>query len=660
MSKFRSAILIIGLLIFFVASSLLTVLILYATGVIVTDPIELVYSVDNAEKTYDGTPLTATVYRLESGEILEGHTARVEIKGSQLGAGESESTLSVTVLDKNGFDVSDKYAVKVNTGKLTVTKQEITVQVTGAEIVYNGQQADFGKDGYEVISGSLATGHSIAAFSENTTLLNAGDELPQDLHPIVYDSFGTQVTENYNVTFNFTGAVKIVKRPITVKPAGVTKIYDGTVVTADKFEISGGTLAAGQTARASVVKVEGGAASAQNVSKNHIKIDEGAFAVYADDGSDVTKNYEISYETDYLNIEKRDITLSTANASFVYDGNEHFDETISVISGSLASGQSLEVTEHTALTDVDKQANDLTYQIRGEGGDVSGNYNIIYIAGTIEVTKRALNISLKNFVAGTYTGEEIELDVTNAFYRQTEGGAAGGEAEETVIEEWNLELTDFTIVPLGSTVNAGDYSYTASYNKEKSNFDMTFNYGRYEIKRKEVTLADKLTTVRTVTYGGTYDFDFSKELCIQEENGYTVSAAYYTTKNDIAKRAQVLTFTGVRVKNDKGTDITDNLNINTDGFKITATLTARNLMFTYTECEASSGYTQPAVLKGHAHYTLANGDTAEYEMEVNGVYFIVKEDSVVIKNSNGDDVTDLYNIDVGGFDGDNPNCGMFY
>ena len=71
MSKLRKSILIIGILIIVIAASLATALALLATGTIKTDPIELIYSVKDAEKIYDGSPLKATEYRLTSGVLGE-------------------------------------------------------------------------------------------------------------------------------------------------------------------------------------------------------------------------------------------------------------------------------------------------------------------------------------------------------------------------------------------------------------------------------------------------------------------------------------------------------------------------------------------------------------------------------------------------------------
>ena len=191
MSKFRSLILIIGLLLIAVAAALLTVLILYATGTIKTDPIELVYSVDDKSKKYDGTPLTITDddYTLVSGNVLEGHTAQVKIIGSQTNAGESEATLEVKIFDKKGFDVTDEYAVKVNVGTLTVEKRAISVSIKDQDLVYSGREVIFNEYETDV---ELVKGHKIGCVS----LLNVGETL-KDVTPVVYDALDNDVTANY-------------------------------------------------------------------------------------------------------------------------------------------------------------------------------------------------------------------------------------------------------------------------------------------------------------------------------------------------------------------------------------------------------------------------------------------------------------------------------
>ena len=193
MSKFRSTILIIGLLIITVAAALLSVLVLYVTGTIKTDPIELVYSVNSDSKTYDGTHLTLAEdkYKLESGSLLEGHTAQVKVIGSQTNAGESEATLEVKIFNEKGFDVSDEYAVKVNAGTLTVNKLDLSVEIENPQVTYNGKEVFF--DEYKIIDGTLLSGHRIAGTA--TSGLDVGP-LTVDVQPLIYDAYDNDVTAN--------------------------------------------------------------------------------------------------------------------------------------------------------------------------------------------------------------------------------------------------------------------------------------------------------------------------------------------------------------------------------------------------------------------------------------------------------------------------------
>ena len=111
MQKFRSSILIISLVVIGIAASLLTVLGLYFSGVLKTELVELVYSVQSMTKVYDGTPLTSDVYELVSGNLLKGHVASVTPVGEQMDVGTGECSLEVKIRDEKGFDVTDEYAV---------------------------------------------------------------------------------------------------------------------------------------------------------------------------------------------------------------------------------------------------------------------------------------------------------------------------------------------------------------------------------------------------------------------------------------------------------------------------------------------------------------------------------------------------------------------
>ncbi len=524
MSKFRSLILIIGLLLIAVAAALLTVLVLYATGTIVTDPIELVYSVDSAEKVYDGTPLTAENYTLDSGKLLEGHTASVKVVGSQINAGTSESTLEVKITDKNGFDVTKEYAVKVNAGTLTVEKQDLAVVIPDSEAYYSGKEVYF--DDFEITDGALATGHKIAG--TNATLMNVGDTLPENIQPIVYDAFGTIVTDNYNLSVD-VGEVKIVARPITVKPKDVTRIYDGTTVTATEYEITEGSLVAGQIAKVNIIKETGGAATAVNVSETRILIDEPNFKILAEDGvTEVTENYSVYCPTAFLKIEKRPISISTATQSFTYDGEEHFNDQIN-ISGEFAPNQSLHLINSSKVKDVTAESvkNEIDYEILSGDVNVASNYAVSISYGTLSVTPLTLTVQTRSYEK-VYDGETLGATIAGSGNYYT--------TSPKLPSKFTLTATVKDEVKSLKDVASGVYSLTDVIIKMNDapctdNFKITVEEGRYSITPKPVKLNLKDIANKTkYFYGSNEAITVNDALDETELTEYGLSATDFTLK----------------------------------------------------------------------------------------------------------------------------------
>ncbi|MDE7082449.1 MAG: hypothetical protein K2O89_01935 [Clostridia bacterium] len=500
MSKFRNLILITGLLLIAVAAALLTVLILYATGTIKTDPIELVYSVASAEKDYDGTPLTVEDYTLDSGKLLEGHTASVQVIGAQTDVGSSESTLQVKICDKNGFDVSDEYAVKVNAGTLTVDPKNISVVIPDSTVIYSGKEVYF--NDFEIIDGELAKGHKLAGL--NTTLLNAGDTLPNDIEPLVYDPFDNPVTENYNITFEM-GTVKVLARTITVKPKDITKIYDGITLTATEFEISDGSLVAGQTARAKIVSEAGFAASAVNcVYEQRILIDELSFEIYADDGvTPVSQNYNIYFDTAFMTIQQRPLKITTLSETFTYDGEEHYNDAY-IDEGDYAPNQILNVKSFPKVCDVtdgEGTKNEIRFEILSGENDVISNYSVQYVYGTLKVAPFEITVQTNSYEK-VYDGNELGNYII-----------AQGNTYTTVPElprKFNLTASISTEVSSQVNVNSGTFSLI-NVSIQMNGTDCTGNFtvdvkeGAYAITPKPftVTLNDLKNTNKFI-YGETF------------------------------------------------------------------------------------------------------------------------------------------------------------
>ena len=89
-------------------------------GTLTVQARQITVTAGSAEKIYDGAPLTCREYEL-SGELAEGHTVVVTLRGSQTGIGRCENLVeSVVIYDRDGNDVTDGYIVVTVNGTLRV------------------------------------------------------------------------------------------------------------------------------------------------------------------------------------------------------------------------------------------------------------------------------------------------------------------------------------------------------------------------------------------------------------------------------------------------------------------------------------------------------------------------------------------------------------
>ena len=391
MSKFRKAILIIGILVVMAVASLGTAFALLATNTIKTDPIELIYAVRDEEKIYDGTPLTATDYVLNGGELLPGHTARVEILGSQTNVGVSQSDLSVKIFDGNGYNVTSEYIVKVVPGDLTVTKKAVKISMPSQQVVYNGSKVLF--EEYEVPDPEfgLVNGHKIYGSTE-AKLINVGDTLPRDLQPLVFDVAGNEVTDNYEIEFTI-GDIEVIPRPISVRPVSCQKVYDGTPMIAEEYEFIEGSLVEGQWAEYKINKN----LNVQLVNVGELELELTAFRIYDTvngEKTEVTLNYSIStYETGLLKITPRDLTVTAPSQTWLYDGEAH-----SIVNGDDVTVEGLAERDHVLSVTVSGSITDVgTARSYVTASNITldclqSNYNFKFVDGTLKVTPYELTI----------------------------------------------------------------------------------------------------------------------------------------------------------------------------------------------------------------------------------------------------------------------------
>src|SRR5690606_30422826 len=109
-------------------------------------------------------------------------------------------------------------------------------------------------------------------------------------------------------------------------------------------------------------------------------------------------NYNISYLPGTLTINKANIaiTVTADSNSKVYDGSPLTDSGSSH-TGTLASGDDLQVTVTGSITNVGSVTNEITLvKIMNGLVDVTENYDITEVDGTLTITKKTATIVVDN------------------------------------------------------------------------------------------------------------------------------------------------------------------------------------------------------------------------------------------------------------------------
>ncbi len=225
----------------------------------------------DAQKEYDGTPLTAPIYSITRGRLRQGDTLRVTMTAQRTATGSIPNRISHYVItDSAGHDVTDTYAVIIQTGSLTVTPKSITVRFLE-------------RQGYHVIRGSLIAGETVD---------------PADTADIplrITDNTGRDTTNNYQITY-FMEPDPAAPTTLVLRSGDAEKHYDGTPLICETVDILHGSLFPGDRMEIRTVR-----------SYSDVGIYDNTFTavIYRTENStdiDVTDHYAIQYQYGTLTI----------------------------------------------------------------------------------------------------------------------------------------------------------------------------------------------------------------------------------------------------------------------------------------------------------------------------------------------------------------------
>lgn len=401
-------------------------------------------------KEYDGTPLTDDSFYVVNGDVLApGDEVVAVIEGSQTFVGTSANKVVSIKVMRDGVDVTDNYNIGTPVaGVLEITgkSDEITITADSASKEYDGTPLT--NDSYTV-NGELADGDELVVVIEGSQT-NAGTS-ENKVVSIKVMRDGVDVTENYTNLHLEDGTLTVTKvdGEIIVTAGSASKEYDGTPLTSDDYTVTG-NLVDGEEI---VVEIEGSQTYVGSSSNTAVSIK------VMRDGVDVTDNYNIGTPIDgvlEITAKANTIVITAASDSKEYDGTALTNGAYTFTQGILAEGDVLVVDVYGNQTFVGTSVNEITsYKVMRGEADVTDNYSIITVDGTLEVTKREVIITADSAskvydgtaltdngftVAGLANGDSVAgVDVVGS---QLGVGSSTNVASDAVIMRGAEDVTD--------------------------------------------------------------------------------------------------------------------------------------------------------------------------------------------------------------------------
>ena len=641
MTKFKKSILIFGILALIIGVALGTFIVLSLTGSLKSERVAIEFTVENAEKTYDGEPLKATGCKITAGNLIEGHTPIVSFTGEQTDVGIGFSGLDVQIVDESGYDVTKDYKIKVKGGILLVDYCNLRVNLTARDVIYDGNVIDIG-DGYSVMGGMLAPGHKVSLQINDDWLEDAGKTVADktltynDVKALITDANGRNVTDNYKISL--AGKVNIVKRSLVINPVSAEKVYDGRPLVCSQYKIEYGSLASGHYIVAEFSSKDGRKASVVNVSDCPLEVVMSVTIRDIDD-DDVTANYRLISDTvAYLTINKAPLTIVAKSASWEYDGLAHTLITDTEVESAigLVHGDTVSVQYSGSVTGVAVAENKIEkYFINGKDDD--WNYEVTCKNGKLEVTKAQVFIkweSLKKEYDGNpFTIADKKLYTVNSAIKDLELQFDKDEFEQL--------FADVTI-PGISTYTFSDFEIYNGTRNITEMCNITVISGNLTITRRNVSFSgNSLSKV----YDGNLTFTDGISIDSLAYGNSFVSATLSPTEEDYTANKQ---FTAqikeIYLVDRQGNNVSGYYNITNFDTLLNVTIKPRSLKISTNTVQKVYDGTP---LNGGSPLCgqLASGDSVDFvPFEITNVAESAdNKPEIKIFNSNGKDVTEFYN-----------------
>lgn len=472
---------------------------------------------------------------------------------------------NTTPIEGNGYGFSYGFSNVYGDAKDTLS-EELKGNLTLGTVT-----AD--KDGALKDDGQKTSDAGTYAWEGTVTL---DDSLRNNYEIVLSDSQQGTIGEG-NTSITTTGVSNVEKATITVDLIDVNRTYGNTTITNNNGKygvtnISGVTNGDSYTADSFNVTVADGADGAldTNPDDNRVTNDankDGEFYTYTgavtgkDEDERLNKNYNIvvkgsnnSTGTGKSYVDKANLTIDLNNVKMTYGQKENDEitkqygydasetEGQTLVNGDKLSDVIAGMTYTNTAYNEDRSTKDVTeegYVLQENTvtkGEMAGNYNIIYKAGTVDMGKATITVGLDT-VERTYGDETItnnggKYGVTDDIRGVTNGDSYGASDFTVTVEEGKDGALDTTPndnrVTNDANTGNGYYTYTGTVTSTDERLNNNYNIvvngtGKSYVKKAEITVSADSHQIYVGAPEPTYTGTKIEDLLV---NGDSLSTSY--------------------------------------------------------------------------------------------------------------------------------------
>ncbi|MGI6121870.1 MAG: MBG domain-containing protein, partial [Saccharofermentanales bacterium] len=420
-----------------------------------TDKVTVTITENSGTELYDGTEKKVTGYTVAISNPLY-KEAYFSFDGTDSVSGKNAGTYNMELkpedFTNNNTNFTNVEFVIVD-GTLEITKRQVTLTSATDSKVYDGTALK--NDTVTVTGDGFATGEGA---SYNVT--GSQTDVGTSNNTFTYTLDEGTLAANYDIK-TVEGKLTVTALEdeviVTITENSGTELYDGTVKTVTGYEV---TDISNPLYQASYFSFDGtDSVSGKNAGTYNMELKPEDFT---NNNTNFT-NVKFVIVDGTLEITKRQVTLTSATDSKVYDGTALKNDTVTVTGDGFATGEGASYNVTGSQTDVGTSNNTFTYTL--DEGTLAANYDIKTVEGKLTVTALEDEVivtitensgtELYDGTVKTVTGYEV-TDISNPLYQASyfsfdgtdsvSGKNAGTYNMELKPEDFTNNNTNFTNV----------------------------------------------------------------------------------------------------------------------------------------------------------------------------------------------------------------------